>query len=143
MAKSKPAKAAAKPAKAAAKPAKKVAKKAATPLLSAPKKDERAYTKSKLVAHLSAAVSARGVGEVSKKQAAAILEELVAIAFKYAPVGAPIPGLGKLVLRKVASRPAREGINPGTGAKITIPAKPASQKLVFRFSKDAKAAFKK
>ncbi len=124
-----------------AKPAK--ASKKAVAVLSAPKKDDKAYTKSKLIAHLAAAVTSKGLGEVSKKQSAAFVEELVGVMFKFAPVGAPLPGLGKLVLRSVPARPAREGINPGTGEKIKIPAKPASKKLVFRFSKEAKESFKK
>ena len=121
----------------------KAAKKAASSVLSSPKKDEKSYTKSKLIAHLATAVSAKGVGEVTKKQAAAFIEELVTTLTKFAVVGAPLPGLGKVVLRQVPARPAREGINPGNGQKIKIAAKPASKKLVFRFSKEAKELFKK
>ena len=142
MAKAKPAAKSVKSAKSAAKPAK-GAKKVVSAVLAAPKKDERSYTKSKLIAHLAATVSAKGFGDVSKKQATAFVEELVAVLFKFAPAGAAIPGLGKVVLRSVPAKPAREGINPGTGAKIKIAAKPASKKLVFRFAKDAKDAFKK
>lgn len=108
-----------------------------------PKKADKAYTASKLVAHLAAAVSAKGFGDVSKKQAAAFLEEYTGVLFSYAPVGAKIPGLGKLVLRQVKARPAREGTNPKTNEKIQIPSKPASKKLVFRFSKEAKDHYKK
>jgi|DewCreStandDraft_4_1066084.scaffolds.fasta_scaffold267241_1 nucleoid DNA-binding protein len=120
-----------------AKPAKKTA------LLGKPKNGDRSYTANKLIAHLAAAVSAKGLGDVSKKQSAAFLEELVEVLFTYSPVGAKIPGLGKVVLRQVAARPARDGINPKTGEAIKIPAKPKSQKLVFRFSKEAKERIKK
>jgi hypothetical protein len=118
-----------------AKPAKKVA------TLSKPKKGERSYTKSKLVTHLAAAVSAKGAGDVSKKQAAAFLEELVDALKLYAPVGATLPGLGKLVLREIPAKPARTIMSFGKETKV--PAKKASQKVVFRFSKEAKEFFKK
>lgn len=122
-------------------PKKPAAKKVVSALL--PKKADKAYTASKLVAHLAAAVSAKGLGDVSKKQAAAFIEEYTSVLFNYAPVGAKLPGLGKLVLRQVKKRDAREGINPKTGDKIQIPAKPASKKLVFRFSKEAKEHYAK
>ena len=120
----------------AAKPAKKAA-----PLLSKPKKGERSYTKSKLVAHLAAAVSAKGLGDVSKKQAAAFIEELTTTLFAYASVGATLPGLGKLVLREIPAKPARTLVS--FGKEIKVAAKPKSHKVVFRFSKEAKDFFKK
>lgn len=127
-----------------AKPAKSVkpiAKKPVVALLGKPKKGDKAYTKSKLVAHLSAAVSAKGFGEVSKKQAGALVEELTALLFVYAAVGAPLPGLGKLVLREIPAKPARTIVS--FGKEMKVPAKPKSQKVVFRFSKEAKEFFKK
>ncbi len=119
----------------------KPAKKAAAALLSKPKKGEKAYTKSKLVAHLAAAVSSKGVGEVSKKQAAAFVEVLVDTLKSFAPVGAPVPGLGKLLLKEIPAKPARTIVS--FGKEIQVKAKPKGQKVVFRFSKEAKEFFKK
>jgi DNA-binding protein HU-beta len=107
------------------------------------KPGKKGYTKSQLIAHLAAATSAKDLGDVSKKQVVALLEELGSIMFTYAPVGAVLPGLGKLILRQIPARPARQGRNPATGEAITIAAKPKRQKLVFRFSKDAKTRFAK
>lgn len=130
MAKAKPAK--------SSKPA---AKKPIVAVLGKPKKGDKAYTKSKMVAHLAAAVSAKGFGEVSKKQVAAVVEELTALLFNYASVGAPLPGLGKVVLREIPAKPARTIVS--FGKELKVPAKKASQKVVFRFSKEAKEFFKK
>ncbi|MDA3963519.1 MAG: HU family DNA-binding protein [Planctomycetota bacterium] len=85
-------------------------------------------------AHIAEAVSNAGLGEVSKKQAAAFLDELGKLLIDYAPVGATLPGIGKLVLRKTK---ARIGRNPQTGEPIKIKAK---KKLAFRISKQAKEA---
>ncbi len=76
--------------------------------------------------------------EISKKQAAAVLEELVALAYKGAKdkAGFTVPGLGKLIL---VSRKARMGRNPATGATIKIPAKKV---LKFRVAKAAKDSVK-
>ena len=123
--------------KAAAKkkaPAKKAAAKKPSALLKKPKSTDRAYTKSQLHAHLAEAVSAHGLGDVSKKQAAAFCDELAKALILYAPVGAPLPGIGKLVLRQTK---ARIGRNPQTGEPIKIKAK---KKLAFRISKQAKEA---
>lgn len=88
----------------------------------------KAKTKTQIVAELAEA------GDVTKKQAAAILESLVAQAYKGAKDGFTIPGLGKLV---VVKRKARMGRNPATGATIKIPAKKV---LKFRIAKAAKDA---
>ena len=85
--------------------------------------------------------SSTGVGEVNKKQAAAVLDSLVAALFNYASVGATLPGLGKLVLRQIPAKPARTIMSFGQERKVA--AKSKSQKLVFRFSKEAKEKFKK
>ena len=69
---------------------------------------------------------------ITKKQAVAALEALVAMAYKGTAAGFKIPGLGKLV--KV-QRNARTGRNPATGATIQIPAKTV---LKFRVAKQAK-----
>ena len=85
-------------------------------------------TKSEIVAHLAEK------NELTKKQAAAVLEDLVALAYKEAKKGFTIPGLGKMV---VVSRKARMGRNPATGEAIKIPAKKV---LKFRIAKAAKDA---
>lgn len=123
-------------------PVKKTVKKAAKKVvtLAGPKGGKR-YTATQLVAHLAAKAEVVTGAPVARKVIAGILTELVKLSLTYAPVGGTIPGLGKVVLRKVKARPAREGLNPKTGEKITIPAKPARTKLVFRFAKVAKAAF--
>lgn len=110
-------------------------------ILGKPKKGDRPYSKSQLINHLVDAVAKRGVGELSKKQVLAVLEETVQLAFNFAPVGAPIPGLGKVLLREIPAKPARTIVS--FGKEISVPAKPKSQKVVFRFSKEAKEYFKK
>ena len=57
---------------------------------------------------------------LTKKDVAAVLEEMKEIAYKEAKTGFTIPGLGKLV---VVNRKARTGRNPATGESIKIPAK--------------------
>lgn len=105
-------------------------------LLPKPKKEDRGYTKSQLIAHLTEAVSKREIGEVTKKQTAAFLEELSEVMLKYAPVGATLPGIGKLVVKETPAKPATERVIFGELRKI--PRKPKSKKLVFRIAKTAK-----
>jgi hypothetical protein len=119
----------------------KPAKKSAAPLLSKPKKGERSYTRSKLVAHLAAAVSAKGLGDITKKQSAALVEELGTIILAYAPVGALVPGLGKVTLREKKAVPA--GTKIMFGKEVQTKAKPKSWKLKFNFNKEAKDALSK
>lgn len=90
--------------------------------------EAKAMTKTQIVAKMAEEAG------VTKKQAAAALETLVALAYKEAKKGFTIPGLGKLV---VLNRKAREGRNPATGEKIKIPAK---RVLKFRIAKAAKDA---
>jgi len=88
----------------------------------------KALTKSQILA---------GVAEtagVSKKQAAAAVAALVALAYKGAKDKFTVPGLGKLVL---VNRKARMGRNPATGEAIKIKAK---RVLKFRVAKAAKDA---
>jgi hypothetical protein len=128
-----------------AKPAKKPAaapkKNFAAALLPKPKKGEKTYTKSKLIAHLAAAVSQKGLGDVSKKQAAVFVEEFTNVLKSFAPVGAPIPGLGKMIVKEIPAKPARTIMS--FGKEIQVKAKPKSQKVVFRFNKETKDFFKK
>jgi len=116
-------------------------KKPLVDLSKGPKKGERGYTASKLSTHLAGAVAAAGLPDLSKKQAAAVVESLVGVLFAYAPVGAKIPGLGKVVLREIPAKPARTIVS--FGKEIQVKAKPKSAKLVFRFAKEAKEKFKK
>ena len=88
----------------------------------------KAKTKSQIVAELAEKT------DITKKQAAMILETLVAMACKEARNGFTIPGLGKLV---IVNRKARMGRNPATGATIKIKAK---RVLKFRIAKAAKDA---
>ena len=72
--------------------------------------------------------------EITKKQAAEILESVAQLAYKQAKNTCTLPGLGKLVL---VNRAARIGRNPATGEQINIPAK---RVVKFRVSKAAKDA---
>ena len=78
--------------------------------------------------------------DLTKVQAKTALEALTELAYKQAKLGFTIPGIGKLVIKKTPKRAAREGINPATGEKIQIAAKPAGKKLAFRIAKAAKDA---
>ena len=72
--------------------------------------------------------------DMTKKDAAGVVEALVELAYKEAKNGFTVPGLGKLVL---VNRKARWGRNPATGEKIFIKAKKV---LKFRIAKAAKDA---
>jgi len=74
--------------------------------------------------------------EMSKKQAQAVLEDLVTMITKHLKKGdrIRIGGLGVLQVRK---RPARMGRNPATGEAIKIK---ASKKVAFRAAKELKEA---
>ena len=78
--------------------------------------------------------------EISKKQAAAAVEALVALAYKNAKNGFTLPGLGKLVL---VNRKARMGRNPATGEAIKIKAKRVVKFRVAKAAKDAILGVKK
>lgn len=67
--------------------------------------------------------------ESSRKQVKAIIEKLAEIGSKELKKNDEftIPGFAKFQIRTRKSRPAREGINPATGEKIQIKAKPASK----------------
>jgi DNA-binding protein HU-beta len=71
---------------------------------------------------------------MTKKQAGAVIEALVALAYKQAKNSFTIPGLGKLVL---VNRKARIGRNPATGEQIQIPAKRVVKFRVAKAAKDA------
>lgn len=88
----------------------------------------KAKTKSQIIAQVA------DDADITKVQAKAAIESLVAQAYKGARDGFTIPGLGKLV---VVNRKARLGRNPATGETIQIPAK---RVLKFRIAKAAKEA---
>jgi DNA-binding protein HU-beta len=74
--------------------------------------------------------------DIPKKQAAAVLEDMVVLITKHLKKGDKIRigGLGVLQVRK---RPARMGRNPATGEAIKIK---ASKKVAFRAAKELKEA---
>ena len=82
--------------------------------------------------HLAAAIAESH--EMPKKQADAILNDMVGLVVKHLKKGERIRigGLGILVVRK---RAARMGRNPATGEAIQIK---ASKKVAFRASKELK-----
>jgi DNA-binding protein HU-beta len=82
--------------------------------------------------HLGTALSESH--DIPKKQANAVLEDMVALITKHLKKGdrIRIGGLGILQVRK---RPARMGRNPATGEAIKIK---ASKKVAFRAAKDLK-----
>ena len=71
---------------------------------------------------------------LTKKQAVAAIEALVALTYKNAKNTFTLPGLGKLVL---VNRKARMGRNPATGAVIKIAAKRVVKFRVAKAAKDA------
>lgn len=89
---------------------------------------KRGMTKSQLTGHLAETAA------ITKKQAAAVLDELASQAVKQAKNGFTIPGIGKLVL---VQRKARMGRNPQTGEPIQIKARKV---VKFRVSKTCKDA---
>ena len=86
----------------------------------------KSMTKSQLASELSERTG------ITKKTAAAVLDELAEISYKEAENSFTLPGVGKLVL---IQRKARKGRNPATGQEIDIPAK---KDVKFRVSKVCK-----
>ncbi len=84
--------------------------------------------------HLAAELA--GNHEVPKKQAEAMLGDLVAIAARYLNKGDKV-GLNGIGVLQVRKRPARMGRNPATGEAIKIK---ASKKVAFRAAKELKGA---
>lgn len=87
-------------------------------------------TKSQIMADLAE------TGAITKKQATAVYERLLEIAYTGAKgkAGFVLPGLGKLIK---AERKARTGRNPATGESIKIPKKTV---VKFRLAKACKEA---
>ncbi len=88
----------------------------------------KAMTKTKIVAYMAERA------QISKKAAAAFLEDLATLAHKEAKNGFTIPGIGKLVVRNYK---ARMGRNPQTGEPIKIPARRRLKFVVAKAAKDA------
>ena len=90
----------------------------------------KVMTKSATVAHMS------GKLELTKKQVAAFMDELQALAVKEAKKSGAfvIPGIGKVVL---SNRKARMGRNPQTGEPIKIPAKVTAKFYLAKHVKDS------
>ena len=88
----------------------------------------RQMTKATIVA-----VLAEKVG-TSKKTASDFVEILAAMAYKEARNGFPIPGIGKLVVRR---REARRGHNPKTGQPMNIPARRYLKVVISKTATDA------
>jgi len=105
--------------------------KSAAPKAAAPKAAAQATVTLK---HLAAALAESH--DLPKKQAEAVLSELIALTAKHLKKGDKIrlAGLGILQVRK---RAARMGRNPATGEAIKIK---ASKKIAFRPSKELKEA---
>ncbi|MFB3818027.1 MAG: HU family DNA-binding protein [Candidatus Methylomirabilales bacterium] len=94
----------------------------------------KAMTKAQIVGNFAEKLG------VSKKVAAAFIEEQARLATKEAKNGFTIPGLGKLVL---VNRKARMGRNPQTGEAIKIPARRVVRFRVAKVLKDAVLGGKK
>ncbi len=124
------------PAKTTKAPAKVMAKVAKTATKTATKSAAKATTKAPTVTlrHLSADLAE--AHSLPKKQANAVLVDLVERITKHLKKGERIrmAGLGILQVRK---RPARMGRNPATGEAIKIK---ASKKIAFRAAKELKLA---
>ena len=88
----------------------------------------KAMTKSQIMTKLAETTG------LKKKEMVAVVEAIVALAYKEAKNAFTVPGLGKLV---VVHRNARMGHNPKTKEPIQIPAKDV---LKFRIAKAAKDA---
>jgi nucleoid DNA-binding protein len=95
-------------------------------------KKNAAPTKSQIVSAIA------GQTDLSKKQVGAVLEALGG-AMKKALKGAGVftlPGICKMRVVKKPATKAREGVNPFTGEKMMIKAKPASRKVRIRALKN-------
>jgi DNA-binding protein HU-beta len=116
--------------KAAPKPAAKAASKTAAKTATKTAATKTANTVT--LRHIGVALSE--THDIPKKQANAVLEDVVALITKHLKKGdrIRIGGLGILQVRK---RPARMGRNPATGEAIKIK---ASKKVAFRAAKDLK-----
>ncbi len=91
---------------------------------------KKPLTKAQIVSHFAEKF------ELSKKNAAAVVDEVAALAIAETKKAGSftLPGVGKLVLSK---RKARMGRNPATGEEIKIPAKTVVKMRIAKACKDA------
>jgi len=110
--------------------------KAAKPAAKAPATAKPATAKAETVSTKQLSVQLAEKHELSNKQAAAILDDVIGLITKHLKKGIRIRlnGLGILQVRK---RAARMGRNPATGEAIKIK---ASKKVAFRAAKELKEA---
>ena len=94
----------------------------------------KSLTKSATVAKVAEMAGKTLGADVSKKQALAVIEALIGLAYKEAKNKFTVPGLGKLELK---NRKARMGRNPKTGEPIQIKAKRVVKFRVAKAAKDA------
>ncbi len=102
----------------------------------AAKTEKKPPTKSQLFANIAEATG------LTKKQVAAVFDALTDEIRKNLSRRGPgqitIPGLMKVVRKKVPARPARKGRDPRTGEERIFPAKPASVTVRVRALKGLK-----
>ncbi len=91
---------------------------------------KKPMTKSQIISHFA------GTFELPKKAAAAIVDEVAALAVSETKKSGSftLPGIGKLVISK---RKARMGRNPATGESIKIPAKTVVKMRIAKACKEA------
>jgi DNA-binding protein HU-beta len=91
---------------------------------------KKPLTKSQIASHFAEKF------DISKKTAAAFVEEVAALAISETKKSGvfTLPGIGKLVLVR---RKARKGFNPATGEQINIPAKTVVKMRVAKACKEA------
>jgi DNA-binding protein HU-beta len=91
---------------------------------------KKPLTKSQIASHFAQKF------DISKKNAAAVIEEVAALAISETKKAGvfTLPGIGKLVLSR---RKARKGFNPATGEQINIPAKTVVKMRVAKACKEA------
>lgn len=90
-------------------------------------KISKPYTKSELYTTLASHT------QLGKQQIASVFNELNTIVAAHLKKDGPekfvLPGILKIVIKKVPAKPAREGKNPFTGEAMMFKAKPASKKV--------------
>jgi DNA-binding protein HU-beta len=91
---------------------------------------KKPLTKSQVTSHFAEKF------DISKKTAAAFVEEVAALAISETKKSGvfTLPGIGKLVLSR---RKARKGFNPATGEQIDIPAKTVVKMRIAKACKEA------
>jgi nucleoid DNA-binding protein len=99
-------------------------------------KISKAYTKSELYSELAVRT------ELPKKDVVRVFDEFVDIIASHMKKGGPekfiLPGILKMVVKKVPAKKARKGISPFTGEEMIFKAKPASKKVKINALKSLK-----